>query len=409
MDVFCRPVVKKNEIRRIISRRNIMKSINMQISFRVPMMILFILVLLLSACQALEPSQTAQADSPVAVEQESAAAAEPVQEVVEEPEAAVEQESSDEAEAVQEVVEEPAAAASDEPQLATAKASAKLTNQAGRAIVSARGNHFIVDSVPPLEGPNEELNPLDMILGSLATCGMFIAERVAQEEAIPLEDVLVAVEGDLDASGVAGSGADPRLQQMRVHLDLPGANEEQAAQIVDNFTVRCPIYTTLSRATDIEITVGDEAPPAAMEGLNTAALTAQLSNQPGRAIVSARGNHFVIDSVPPLEGPNEERNPLDLILGSLATCGTFIFERSAQELDIPLTSLTTLVEGDFDPRGVAEMGSIDPRIQAFRVMIEAEGIDDAQAETMSEQFQQRCPIYTTLQHAAPVEITVTTN
>jgi uncharacterized OsmC-like protein len=387
MDVFCRPVVKKNEIRRIISRRNIMKSINMQISFRVPMMILFILVLLLSACQALEPSQTAQADSPVAVEQESAAAAEPVQEVV----------------------EEPAAAASDEPQLATAKASAKLTNQAGRAIVSARGNHFIVDSVPPLEGPNEELNPLDMILGSLATCGMFIAERVAQEEAIPLEDVLVAVEGDLDASGVAGSGADPRLQQMRVHLDLPGANEEQAAQIVDNFTVRCPIYTTLSRATDIEITVGDEAPPAAMEGLNTAALTAQLSNQPGRAIVSARGNHFVIDSVPPLEGPNEERNPLDLILGSLATCGTFIFERSAQELDIPLTSLTTLVEGDFDPRGVAEMGSIDPRIQAFRVMIEAEGIDDAQAETMSEQFQQRCPIYTTLQHAAPVEITVTTN
>jgi len=389
-----------------------MKSMNSQISLRVPIMILFILVLLLSACQALEPSQSAQADSPAAAEQESSAAAEPVQEAVEEPEAAVEQESTEELQEEQAVEEAEAAVeqeASDEPQLATAKASAKLTNQPGRAIVSARGNHFIVDSVPPLEGPNEELNPLDMILGSLATCGMFIAERVAQEEAIPLEDVLVAVEGDLDASGVAGSGADPRLQQMRVHLDLPGANEEQAAQIVDNFTVRCPIYTTLSRATDIEITVGNEVPSAAIEGLNTAKLSAQLSNQPGRAIVSARGNHFVIDSVPPLEGPNEERNPLDLILGSLATCGTFIFERSAQELDIPLTSLTTLVEGDFDPRGVAEMGSIDPRIQAFRVMIEAEGIDDAQAETMTEQFQQRCPIYTTLQRAAPVEITVTTN
>jgi uncharacterized OsmC-like protein len=410
--MFCWPAVKKNEIRKIISRSNIMKSMNTKISLRIPIMILLILVFLLSACQALEPSQSAQADSPVAVEQESSAAAEPVQEAVEEPEAAVEQESSAESEAEQAVEEQEAAVeqeASDEPQLATAKASAKLTNQAGRAIVSARGNHFIVDSVPPLEGPNEELNPLDMILGSLATCGMFIAERVAEEEAIPLEDVLVAVEGDLDASGVAGSGTDPRLQQIRVHLDLPGANEEQAAQIVENFTVRCPIYTTLSRATDIEITVGDETPSAAVEGLNTAKLTAQLSNQPGRAIVSARGNHFVIDSVPPLEGPNEERNPLDLILGSLATCGTFIFERSAQEMDIPLTSLTTLVEGDFDPRGVAAMGPIDPRIQAFRVMIEAEGIDDAQAELMTEQFQQRCPIYTTLQHAAPVEITVTTN
>ncbi len=51
------------------------------------------------------------------------------------------------------------------PQLATAMASTQLTNQPGRAIVSARGNHFIVDSVPPLEGPNEELNPLDMMLG----------------------------------------------------------------------------------------------------------------------------------------------------------------------------------------------------------------------------------------------------
>ena len=124
--------------------------------------------------------------------------------------------------------------------------------------------------------------------------------------------------------------------------------------------------------------------------------------------MSARGNHFVIDSVPPIEGPNEERNPLDLILGSLATCGTFIFERAAQEMDIPLTGLTATVEGDLDPRGVAVMGASDPRIQAFRVMIEAEGIDDAQAESMTAEFQQRCPIYTTLERAAPIDITVTT-
>jgi hypothetical protein len=71
-------------------------------------------------------------------------------------------------------------------QLATARVSAQLSNQPGRAIVSARGNHFVVDSVPPLEGPNEELNPLDMLLGSLATCGIFIAERAAQEQEVAL-------------------------------------------------------------------------------------------------------------------------------------------------------------------------------------------------------------------------------
>jgi len=149
---------------------------------------------------------------------------------------------------------------------------------------------------------------------------------------------------------------------------------------------------------------------AATEGLNTAKLNAQLSNQPGRAIVSARGNHFVIDSVPPLEGPNEERNPLDLMLGALATCGTFIVERSAQEMDIPLDGVTTYVEGDLHPRGIASQeDNINPRLQAFRVIIEAEGIDVAQGAAMNEQFQQRCPIYTTLQHAAPIEVSVLTN
>jgi hypothetical protein len=40
--------------------------------------------------------------------------------------------------------------------------------------------------------------------------------------------------------------------------------------------------------------------------------------------------HVVIASVPPLEGPNEERNPPDLMLGA-ATCGSFLYERVAQE------------------------------------------------------------------------------
>lgn len=395
-----------------------MKSKSSSKFMRITLILLALVALALSACQTLEPAQEVQAESAVAESAQSDEAAQEPETNAEEPDDAAPAEAESESTAEEAAEAAPAeeessaeSAVEDEaPQLATAKASAKLTNQPGRAIVSARGNHFIVDSVPPIEGPNEELNPLDMMLGSLATCGIFIAERVAQEEAIPLEDVQVAVEADLDASGVAGSGADPRLQVMRVHLDLPGADEDQVSSIIDNFTTRCPIHTTLSRATDIEITVGDEAPSAATEGLNTAKLTAQLSNQPGRAIVSARGNHFVIDSVPPIEGPNEERNPLDLMLGALATCGTFIFERSAQEMDVPLLGVTTYVEGDLDPRGVASQeGGINPRLQAFRVIIETEGIDEAQGAEMKAQFQQRCPIYTTLQHAAPIEVSVVTN
>ena len=294
----------------------------------------------------------------------------------------------------------------DGPQLATAAATVQLSNQPGRAIVSARGNHFIVDSVPPIDGPNEEINPLDLLFGSLATCGLFVAERASQELGIPLTGASAAVEGDLDPSGVAGSGADPRIQAIRVHLTLDGADDAQATQLIENFMARCPIYTTLSRSAEIEITTGDETPSAPIDGLATAKVAAALSNQPGRAIVSARGNHFVIDSVPPLDGPNQERNPLDLLLGSLGTCGTFIFERVAQEMALPLDGLTMTVEADFEPSGVAGSGA-DPRIQVFRINVQAGGVDDAQAALMQEGFQTRCPLFTTLVRAAPIEITVT--
>ena len=297
-------------------------------------------------------------------------------------------------------VESPAAEENN-TQLATAKAQAQLTNQWGRAIVSARGNHFVVDSVPPLEGPNEELNPFDMLLGALATCGVFIAESASLELDYPLTNVVAFVEGDFDPSGVAGSGSDPRIQMMRVHLEMDGLDEEQSAEMVDHFKRRCPVYTTLSRATDIEITTGDETASEPIEGLATAKASAQLSNQPGRAIVSARGNHFVIDSVPPIDGPNEERNPLDLLLGALATCASFVVERVAVDESYELGQLVTLVEADFDPRGVAGH-DVNPRLQEFRVVMQVEGLSAEEIAFAVEQYQQRCPIYTTLVRAAPI-------
>jgi uncharacterized OsmC-like protein len=146
--------------------------------------------------------------------------------------------------------------ATEGPQLATARVNAQLSNQSGRAIVSARGNRFVVDSVPPLDGPNEELNPLDMMLSALATCGIFVAERTAQELDVPLSDATATVEGDFDPRGVKGEPVDPRIQALRVHLDLPGADDDQVEQLTENFTQRCPIYTTLSRAAPIEISTG---------------------------------------------------------------------------------------------------------------------------------------------------------
>jgi putative redox protein len=140
--------------------------------------------------------------------------------------------------------------------------------------------------------------------------------------------------------------------------------------------------------------------------LTTASVTSRLSNLSGRAIVTARGHHFIVDSPPPLGGPNEEINPIDVLLSALATCGTFVFETVARELGIHLSSIAVTAAGDFDPRGVCG-DPVDPRVQFFRVRVDLSGPTQDQADALVRAFETRCPVYTTLSRAAPIDIEVT--
>lgn len=133
-----------------------------------------------------------------------------------------------------------------------------------------------------------------------------------------------------------------------------------------------------------------------------------LTREGGRAVATARGLHTVVDSPPPLGGPNEAMNPLDLLLAALATCGTFVCETAAQELSYDLTDAIVDVEADFDPQGVKGVEGVSPAIQVFRVTLTLHGVDDAQGEELAGHFQRRCPVFTTMEKAAPIELTVQT-
>lgn len=139
--------------------------------------------------------------------------------------------------------------------LATATARSRLANVPGRALVSVRGQHFLTDSPPTLGGPNECVNPVELLLAALAACGTFVCERAAQEMKIPLASIDVTASGDFDPRGVCGEPHDPRFQALRVRLALEGPTPAQREQLVNAFKTRCPVYTTLSRAAPIEITL----------------------------------------------------------------------------------------------------------------------------------------------------------
>lgn len=139
--------------------------------------------------------------------------------------------------------------------LATATVSCRLSNEAGRALLTTRGQHFVADSPPPLGGPNEAPNPAELLLAALATCAVFICERAAREMEIPLKGVSVTVAGDFDPRGLCGEAVDPRFQAFRVRLSLEGPDAAQREALVAAFRSRCPVYATLSRIAAVEIAV----------------------------------------------------------------------------------------------------------------------------------------------------------
>jgi uncharacterized OsmC-like protein len=139
--------------------------------------------------------------------------------------------------------------------------------------------------------------------------------------------------------------------------------------------------------------------------LATASASCRLSNEPGRALLTVRGQHGVTDSPPTLGGPNEAANPVELLLSALAGCAVFVCERAAQEMGIPLEGVSVTAAGDFDPRGVCDE-PVDPRFQGFKVRLSLDGADAGQREQLVQAFKTRCPVYTTLSRAAPVEIVV---
>jgi uncharacterized OsmC-like protein len=137
--------------------------------------------------------------------------------------------------------------------LVTVAATARLSGEAGRSLVTLRGHHLVVDSPLALGGPNEEVNPVDLLVAALATCALFISDYVARERNIPLKQVRIAVASDLDPRGMCGFPVDPRLQALRLQATYSGISEGEAEELIQAVQSRCPIFTTLAQAVEIEV------------------------------------------------------------------------------------------------------------------------------------------------------------
>lgn len=121
----------------------------------------------------------------------------------------------------------------------------------GRAIYDAEAH-------PGVGGAGTAACSGDLLLGALAACAQLTCQMVAAAMELPVEDVKVTVEGDLDLSGTLGVSREAPVGFETIRLDFdivaPGATDEQLAALRERTERYCVVLRTLTDSPHIETT-----------------------------------------------------------------------------------------------------------------------------------------------------------
>src|SRR5215207_1313479 len=119
----------------------------------------------------------------------------------------------------------------------------------GRALYEAQAH-------PGVGGPGTGACSGDLLLGALAACAQLTCQMVATAMDIPVRDIAVHVEGDLDLRGTLGIdkavGAGFDAIRVRFDIDAPDAAPEQLESLLEKTERYCTVLQTLLHPPRIE-------------------------------------------------------------------------------------------------------------------------------------------------------------
>ena len=120
------------------------------------------------------------------------------------------------------------------------------------------GRHdVVVDEPPALGGDDAAPNPVEFALAGLLSCQVVTYRFWAAKLGIPLDDVQVDVEGDLDVRGFFGldDGVRPGFGEVRLVVDLRGpASEEDYRRLRETVDAHCPVLDLFRNPTPVSTT-----------------------------------------------------------------------------------------------------------------------------------------------------------
>lgn len=153
------------------------------------------------------------------------------------------------------IVEGTAAAVADDPDKAAALFRATGDGADGVRTDLRIGRHELsIDEPPALGGQDAAINPVESALAALVSCQVVTYRFWAAKLGVPLDDVHVETEGDLDVRGFFGldDAVRPGFGEVRLAVTLSGpAPAEEYARLKETVDEHCPVLDLFRNPTPV--------------------------------------------------------------------------------------------------------------------------------------------------------------
>ncbi len=120
--------------------------------------------------------------------------------------------------------------------------------------VTARDHSIIVDEPVSQGGTDAGMNPVELLLSSIAACMTLTLSIYSEAMGVKAENIEITAEGDLDSAGMKGS-ARVRPGYKRIRLSISADTNvapEVFQQVVDLAVLRCPVEDSVSKGVEFE-------------------------------------------------------------------------------------------------------------------------------------------------------------
>jgi len=118
----------------------------------------------------------------------------------------------------------------------TAQVKTYSSGTPGRALCSARTNHFVADDLAAHGGPGEAINAAELFPSGITAGAVLMAERLARASNLPLKRAHVSMEGRIDTEAVREGP--PVLDRAHMQFMLVGLTNAQAKELVETYKRR---------------------------------------------------------------------------------------------------------------------------------------------------------------------------